>query len=297
MLFFPWKEGLHMINHYLKLTQIRDGESLYHYTKVSSLMNILKTRSLFATKSSFLNDTNEMDYIIHVTADVIRKLSNQAWIDLLMKHVVNTMEEYKRHDTFVLSLSTDKDSITLWSEFGEQTGYSVAFDGEKLIDEIDKAQEIYCHGCCIYSETLQDELVHNLITQQIPVKEGMSFPEIMNEAMHDEDCKVFQDYCHRLHKILNAYAMFFKQQEFEAEKEYRIVFRNPDKKKILFREKEGFLLPYIVIDLSDQKRLPLSRITVAPKNHTDLARKGMIQYLDSLGYDVPVELSRLKLRY
>lgn len=91
MLFFPWKEGLHMINHYLKLTQIRDGESLYHYTKVSSLMNILKTRSLFATKSSFLNDTNEMDYIIHVTADVIRKLSNRAWIDLLMKHVVNTM--------------------------------------------------------------------------------------------------------------------------------------------------------------------------------------------------------------
>lgn len=96
---------------------------------------------------------------------------------------------------------------------------------------------------------------------------------------------------------LNAYAMFFKQEEFAPEREYRLVFRNPDRSRIQFREKEGFLLPYIVIDLSDEKQMPLNRVTVAPKNHVDLAKKGMSQYLDLLGYDVPVELSRLKLRY
>ncbi len=46
-----------MISKYLKLNQIEQGDSLYQYTKGESLMNILRTKSLFATKSSFLNDT------------------------------------------------------------------------------------------------------------------------------------------------------------------------------------------------------------------------------------------------
>lgn len=49
--------------------------------------------------------------------------------------------------------------------------------------------------------------------------------------------------------------------------------------------------------LSGQGKLPVDQITVAPKNHMDLAGKGMTQYLDQLGYQIPVELSRLKLRY
>ena len=122
-----------------------------------------------------------------------------------------------------------------------------------------------------------------------------TFEDIMEGA--ERRTEPFLELCRRFQKMLNAYAMFFKQEEFAPEREYRLVFRNPDKSRIQFREKEGFLLPYIVIDLSDEKQMPLTRVTVAPKNHVDLAKKGMSQYLDLLGYDVPVELSRLKLRY
>lgn len=88
-----------------------------------------------------------------------------------------------------------------------------------------------------------------------------------------------------------------EDRKFAAENEYRIVFRNPDRDRIRFREKDGFLLPYIEIELSGQGKLPVDQIAVAPKNHMDLAGKGMTQYLDQLGYQIPVELSRLKLRY
>lgn len=44
-------------------------------------------------------------------------------------------------------------------------------------------------------------------------------------------------------------------------------------------------------------KLPIRSITVAPKNHIDLAREGMKEYLHSHGYEVDVELSRIKLRY
>lgn len=286
-----------MMNQYLRLDQIKDGEALYHYTKGGSLLNILASRSLFATKSSFLNDTNEMDYIVSVIAEAVDDIDNPEWRSLLKRDVVDTMDLYKRHDTFVLSLSTDRDSITLWAEFGEQTGYSVAFEGKKLIDEIDHAQEIYCHGCCIYPHELQKNLVRSLLVKNIPEKLGICFEDLMKQAVLDHENMKYQEYLHHIHRVLNAYALFFKQEEFAPEKEYRIVFRNPYKENIRYREKEGFLLPYIVIDLSRQKHLPVSLITVAPKNHVDLAKKGMVQYLAQMGYDVPVRLSRLKLRY
>ena len=53
-------------------------------------------------------------------------------------------------------------------------------------------------------------------------------------------------------------------------------------------------MPYIEIQLDT---LPIDCVTVAPKNHVDLAKKGMTQYLESLGYDLDVNLSKLKLRY
>ena len=96
-----------MINKYLRPKQAGPDSALYHYTKCSNVMNIMKTQVLFATKSSFLNDTNEMGYILHVAGDVIQELANPDWKRLLMQQVVNTMEEFKRHDTFVLSFSTD----------------------------------------------------------------------------------------------------------------------------------------------------------------------------------------------
>lgn len=59
-----------------------------------------------------------------------------------------------------------------------------------------------------------------------------------------------------------------------------------------------FTIRYIAIDLSGgKKKLPIRSITVVPKNHIDLAREGMKEYLHSHGHEVDVELSRIKLRY
>ena len=135
---------------YLRLQTVGDDECLYHYTHGSSLMNILRTEKLYATKSSFLNDTNELDYITRVAADVIGEIERPEWRQILMRQIIDTMEEVKRHDTFVLSFSTDRDSITLWAEFGEETGYNVGFRGRELIRRIGNNQEIYCHGRVIY---------------------------------------------------------------------------------------------------------------------------------------------------
>ena len=56
---------------------------------------------------------------------------------------------------------------------------------------------------------------------------------------------LFELYCHKLRSALNIYAMFFKQEEFQAEKEYRIVFKTAAESQIHYRIKEGFITPLI----------------------------------------------------
>lgn len=282
---------------YLMLDQLQDGEALYHYTKCYAVQNIFRTGVLFATKSSFLNDTNEMAYIIHLSQEVVGEIQNPRWRQLLLGQIIDTMEDFKRHDIFVLSFSGEGDSITLWSEFGDQTGYNLAFDGQELLARIRERQKIFYHGRVLYSHEKQLALIRNLFFTAIPEKIGIPFEQILQEEEDHGNSPGFQDLCRRLRRALNIYAMFFKQEEFQAEKEYRVVFRNPDKRKIRFREKDGFLLPYIEVNIAGEDLLPAKKITVAPKNHVDLARKGMQQYIELLGYHLPVELSNLKLRY
>ncbi len=282
---------------YLYLDQLREGEMLYHYTKCEAAASILRSRDLFATKSSFLNDSNEMGFILHVAQQVIGELPSKKWQNLLLKELTETMEDFRRHDNYVLSLSEEADSITLWSEFGEETGYNLAFDGTELLSCISEHHRIACHGRVIYRRAEQEEILRNLLLTIIPGKIGMPFAEIVSLAAQEKDTVPFSQLCRKFGNALGVYALFFKQEEFQPEREYRCVFRPESPKEVHFRSKEGFLLPYMIISVSDEKVLPVRKITVAPKNHVDLARKGMLLYTRSLGYDTEVSLSNLKLRY
>lgn len=286
-----------MIKKFLQLDQLTGTDELYHYTSCHALQSILQSGSLYATKSSFLNDTNEMAYILEVASKVIDRVPVESWRLLLRQQIVDTMEEFKRHDIFVLSFSEDPDSITLWAEFGNRTGYNLAMECDRLVEAIEAHRTIYCHGRVIYTGARQESIIYELLTKRIPLKIGLPFSLIMEREVKTPGTGAFADLCRRFQKIVNVYAMFFKQPEFAPEKEYRFVFRNPEKKDVRFREGDGFLLPYIEIDAKSDGKMPLDGITVAPKNHVDLARRGMLQYAASLGYELPVTLSGIKLRY
>ena len=168
------------------------------------------------------------------------------------------------------------------------------------------------HGCCLDSQNrfpvatessfLSDSneksfILHiaqeyvDKIEKNIPEKNGSTFQDILQEGSGP----LFELYCHKLRSAQNIYAMFFKQEVFQTEKEYRIVFKTAAESQIHYRIKEGFITPYI--EVTAGSALPLRQITVAPKSHVDLAERDMAQSAGSPGYDVPVVLSRLKLRF
>lgn len=135
-----------------------------------------------------------------------------------------------------------------------------------------------------------------LLSKDIPETLGCSFEDIMQSALNDEESEVFRKYCRSFRKAVSIYSVFFKQEEFASEKEYRVVFKENDEKEIRYREKDGFLLPYITIGLRNACS-DVNKITVAPQNHVDLAKEGMEMYARQMGYDAQVSLSKIKLRY
>ena len=290
-------KGDFMLRKLVSLEQISEGQELYHYTKCSGIQGILAGRAFRATRSDFLNDTNEMNYILSVVRDVIQEIENPDWKKALFEQAVDTVREIRRR-YYITAFSTEADSITLWAEFGEQTGYNAGFDSRELLERIERARPISYHGYVVYASEAQRRILRELLFRGIPDALGMSFREIMERRMKNESDAVFLKLCGSFRKALSVYALFFKQEEFSAEKEYRLAFREQEDTEILFREKDGFLLPYIWVDVTGgKKKFPIRSITVAPKNHVDLARKGMMLYVEKMGYQVDVQLSRIKLRY
>ena len=53
--------------------------------------------------------------------------------------------------------------------------------------------------------------------------------------------------------------MFFKHEGFAEEQEYRFIFKRQKDTMVQFRAKDGFMLPYIEIPLSE-KNLPIEEI-------------------------------------
>lgn len=285
-----------MPNKHVALRMISPEKPLYHYTKSNGIQGILKDRAFFATKSNFLNDTNEIHYTMQVAREVLEELPEEGWREALKREFSEFEEKITNQSFYLTSFSVDPDSITLWSEFGDKTGYNLEFNSGELLERIGSQRKIRYHGFLIYSGTEQRRKLRELLTTKIPETLGASYGEIQEAALADPKVELFRKYCRYFHKAVSVYALFFKQEEFAAEQEYRLVFKEKNPQEILFREKDGFLMPYITVGLGEGKGL-IRRIRVAPKNHVDLARAGMKMFAEHYGYEVEVCLSRIHLRY
>lgn len=285
-----------MLKQHLKLKQIEHNQAIYHYTKSNGVQGILRDMAFYATKSDFLNDTKEMYYTLYVVDHVIAEIKDQKMRKLLKAKLDQYVDILEKQWFFITSFSDDPDSITLWAEFGDKTGYNLEFNSTELLERIRDNRRIVHHGYLIYGWEEQKAIIRDLLFDKVPERIGMSFKEIMYCAENDMEAICFNGFCKEFLEMISIYALFFKQEEFAAECEYRMVFIESDPEKIEFRAKDGFLMPYIKIDVKGEKSF-IKKITVAPKNHVDLAKAGMELFTKHYGYGVDVNLSKIHLRY
>lgn len=292
-------EVLEMSNKQVKLKKVQQEECLYHYTKSNGVNGIIHNNCFWATKSDFLNDPKEFNHIHNIITSICEEtISNLEWREMFLKDVIEEQALISggKKDYFVLSFSQRRDSITMWSEFGNRTGYNIGFQSGLIIERIEEYNQIDYHGFVIYDPDEQKKIVKRIMNSYLAEEMDMSFNEILKLGSRDRKNSIYRKACQKFQRMTAVYAMFFKNEAFQEEQEYRFVFKKQKDTEVLFREKDGFMIPYIKIQLSG-KALPVQEIVVAPQNHIDLAQKGMEYMMLEEGYKVKVVLSNIKLRY
>lgn len=153
-----------------------DKTLLYHYTDVQALQNILGTRCLWASNSSFLNDASEIQYVKQVFDKVYARIKatcdehEVGFFDMVVEDIDIYLEQYLQGDSksnvFIVSLSENPDSLVLWSNYSRGDGYNIGFHSQKLIPFLiylrneHKIFDSFYHGKVIYDEVQQEDLLY-----------------------------------------------------------------------------------------------------------------------------------------
>lgn len=278
----------------------QSGQTLYHYTSLHSLMGMIEKNNLWMSKGNFLNDSSELVYFSNVLKSAISKMEIQRETErwqLFMRELEDSMNRFLEgiegsgFEVYIFSLSYTQDSLALWYNYAKGEGYNLGFNAEDLLQKAaafpDESDVL--HGLVVYDRQEQEVILMNFLLE--------TFKRVV-QYEPDEIKKALPD--HFL-SVIAMCAIFFKDPAFKSEEEYRIAYMNTSGNMhpaVRFRAQNGVIIPYIAVDF--EERLPISHITIGPKNNIDIAKRGMEHYLKSNGFnmkDISISKSVAALRY
>ena len=294
------------IDEYLKIPDIKHGK-IYHYTSAEGLRGILNGE-LWITDSEFLNDKMEFKLGNEVFYEIIRKhISDKNALKRIYRAFKKEMaipmgkSNYAFDDRcFVLSCSTACDSMLMWSEYSGFIGYCMEFniaDFRKQFDE-----RFTFRGKVVYKREEQIGILTDYI-------ENVMFSDDFDErcaGSWDElakcDDSTLDFFITNVGVACFLCNMFFKNECFEQEQEYRFVIYGVGKRinntsEIItdFRVKNETIIPFIRMPITND--LGLKRVIVGPINHSDISVKGVKALCGFKNISAKVVNSEVPIRY
>lgn len=303
----------------LSIYQDKKPEILYYYTSISVLDNILKNETLWLSNSKYMNDSTEINYtkeLIHNICDEFLDLHSNfdKFFKKTIDNLLNNMDK-DLGDTYILSLTTNRDSLALWSNYSDYDGYNVGFNSEKLRGMFDKR---YYYFKDKHERPIQindedflfdfGEVIYKKDCQQKILKERILFLYNIYKDYYDFiDSREFKVLVACVMYDISYISIFLKNPSFKEEEECRIVFRfinNELKNRVVnHRISNRVFIPYIKlsfkkIDHKNYRNIPIKSITIGPKNNLDIAEIGLMSFLESEKYrNLNIGKSNIPLRY
>lgn len=318
--------------------------SRYHYTSANALMAILKGQvngfgSVRFTDARFMNDRSEHMFFIKSLFEFLEKRRTEYQYcqtivnDLLLNNYsekdylslrVSELEEievknflFTKSRNFLFCMSNANDSLHMWNYYihnGNYQGYNIEINVNEFLKSFSSNSDskadpirIYC-GNVLYEKSSQEKEIEALCnaielfgekTKRFPDEKIGSFPSNSQLAMGY--LWLYIEYC----------GLFYKDQSFSDENEYRIViqfdehvagesistFFNKKNENINydFFERNGILVPCLSVPFAKDA---VKSITMAPIMENTIAKLSMKEFLEANGYDgIDVNQSTIPIRY
>ena len=170
--------------------------------------------------------------------------------------------DYSRNDFFILSLSKRKDFLPMWAMYsGNGTGIMIELENIPSYC----LQSKYCMGECYYNL----ENIDNVLRQN----------SVKHLKQSEDEFRI-----HLADSMMLYFPYTMKHPAYEYEEEVRFIFEKQKDESLVFKEKNGILIPCIErhFDKDFIKSITLGPMLEAGK---DRAIKSLKQFLSQNGYE------------
>lgn len=233
------------------MAQAEEPKVVYHYTTMDAMMNIVKTKSIWATSILYLNDLSEMRYLISRVRKR-RAAYKKTHPDVDARLFDGLFEKQNKnfmHYPFVTSFSRDGDSLSQWRSYcpngnGVAIGFSVDCLHRATTDKssVGRLKNTTFHTVG-YLDDDDSEYLDNIIAKEIAVANDWAGSlQTWNAA------QIFSIF-------IQVAACYHKHSSFSHEAEYRLVAPEPRNEHDLieFRPTRSCLVPYVELHIPNRQ--------------------------------------------
>lgn len=273
---------------------------LYHYTSIGSLFSILQNETIRLTDYRFLNDTQELSYVLNWLKDYLAPKAEEEFGKKVLTAIDNVehgkIERIKSISDgspymqrylcdihyYILSLSRRYDDLAMWRMYAKD-GCCIKFNSQKLKE--------FFYG---FRDANLEKGLMNLIDGEVEyeIKESTRhainyFYSIKNELMIYDEILMF--------------CLLFKSPSFSFEHEYRMGIPFEDQYLGENCSKEFLLSGTTIRPQLELKNFPIrdiiEEITISPFVTSELTKIGIQELLISKGISPDVvRLSQISIR-
>lgn len=199
----------------------RIPSKLYHYCSIDSFYHIVKSKSLWLSNSSQMNDSNENIWI-EKYFDVIKNFFKDTKYQKLVKESLD-IYKWNSNPPFIFCLSGSKDLLSQWRAYSQDgKGISMGFNTKNLkIKRELPTPNVYGHHTIGMAKV--EYFSHS---QKKKVLELCKMLKNSFDSETEEDEKLFLSL--DLGISLVNWALVFKNSSFREEKEWRIIHTPTD---------------------------------------------------------------------
>lgn len=266
---------------------------LYHYTSQRGLFGILSTKSLWATRIQYLNDSTEFTYTIGLWKDEMQsRLQRSGDTEVFAIELKNepkdpftrvqgVFDRLSRIPIHVACFSEVGDELSQWRGYSRNgSGFSIGFDSSQLMRACSEARCLMVR--CIYNPQKQRKLVSKL------------FASLFKRPPAVDPKKWYRD------RVLDFIflACVFKHPSFHQEREWRIVTQEMPESHPQMRAREGKLtpIPYFEFALAKTEEQLDLEVVVGPTHEMSLAAESVQSLLKINKCNGSVKTSKIPYR-
>ena len=282
------------------------NELLYHYATGAGLLGMLKDYTkdtpnikLWASHYMYMNDPSEYKIGEQLCTEIIDRIESDLKIpyEYRTKPFVNTPEyinavkSYRRTIdgqsicSYLISMSRAFDSIHMWNMYASNgNGLALGFNKLKLLEA-----QILPMDCHYFDNNSQHnkELIDKLEpdVKELYLELDQEHPlYAIQESMKNGNNSLLYLRLHTIHTLICVFiGIRIKDMAYELENEVRITTpHKPEEPAILFRERNGIIIPYIEYPIPFNC---VENIIVGPTADFIRVRESILIFLNSKGIE------------